>query len=82
MWMRRSRRVSSLRLHRLQVDLRSTDVRTPYLRTDLSRYEVLHYAGHADYDVQDPDQSGWLTADGKLTAADILQMSGKAPMPA
>jgi tetratricopeptide (TPR) repeat protein len=68
--------------HRLQVDLRSTDVRAPYLRTHLSRYDVLHYAGHADYDVQNPAQSGWLTADGKLTAADILQMSGKAPMPA
>jgi class 3 adenylate cyclase/CHAT domain-containing protein/tetratricopeptide (TPR) repeat protein len=66
----------------LQVDLRSTDVRAPYLKEYLSRYDVLHYAGHADYDVQDPAQSGWLTADGKLTAADVLQMAGAAPMPA
>jgi class 3 adenylate cyclase/CHAT domain-containing protein/Tfp pilus assembly protein PilF len=66
---------------RLQVDLRSTDVRTLYLKTHLSGYEVLHYAGHADYDLRDPAQSGWLTADGKLSAADIMQMAGGAPIP-
>ncbi|MBI3328181.1 MAG: CHAT domain-containing protein [Nitrospinae bacterium] len=67
---------------RLQVEVQSHDVRTTYLKAHLPRYDVLHYAGHADYDVEDPAQSGWLTADGKLTARDILEMAGSASMPA
>ena len=51
------REVLEAERHHLQVDLQSTDIRTPYLKTHLSQYDVLHYAGHADYNVQDPAQS-------------------------
>ena len=48
----------------------------------LAQYDVLHYAGHADYDLQEPAQSGWRLADGKVTAQDILQQGKTAPVPA
>jgi class 3 adenylate cyclase/tetratricopeptide (TPR) repeat protein len=67
---------------RLHVDLLRTGVSTPDLRIRLSEYDVLHYAGHADYDLQAPVHSGWRLADGKFTARDILQIGETTPVPA
>ena len=67
---------------RFQVDLRKTSVDTAVVKASLPQCDVVHYAGHADYNSHEPAQSGWLLADGKLTAAEILQISEQAPMPA
>lgn len=67
---------------RLQIDLHRHNVGTAYVRNALSRYQVLHYAGHADYDLQEPANSGWRLADGKLTAREALHIGETQPMPA
>jgi len=67
---------------RLQVEVRGREARIPALVRDLAQYDVLHYAGHADYDLQDPAQSGWFMADGKLTASELLRLAGQSPLPA
>lgn len=36
-----------------------------------SEFDVLHYAGHADFEESDPNKSGVDLADGRLTAADL-----------
>jgi len=66
---------------RLRVDLRHR-VSTSSVQAALPQYNVLHYAGHADYDLQEPAQSGWRLADGKLTAQDVLQLGAAATVPA
>ncbi len=39
-------------------------------------YDVLHYAGHGDFDPEHPDESaGWLFADGFLTAGALARVS-------
>ena len=55
---------------------------TASVKAALVQYNVLHYAGHADYDLQEPAQSGWRLADGKLTAQDVLQLGAAATVPA
>jgi tetratricopeptide (TPR) repeat protein len=67
---------------RLRIDSRHHRVGRAYVKTALSQYDVLHYAGHADYDLQEPARGGWRLADGKLTAQDILQLGQAAPLPA
>jgi class 3 adenylate cyclase len=67
---------------RLRVDLRQRRIGTAAVNTALSQYDVLHYAGHADYDLQEPAHSGWRLADGKLTARDVMQLGAAATMPA
>jgi len=37
-------------------------------------FHIIHYAGHGDFDVQDPTKSGWLFGDGLLTAREIEQI--------
>jgi len=34
-------------------------------------YDILHYAGHGDFDPEDPRRVGWLFKDGLLTAAEL-----------
>jgi CHAT domain-containing protein len=47
----------------------------------LKDYDVVHFAGHADYVADKPGDSGWTLADGKLTADEIVKLGGGRPMP-
>ncbi len=47
----------------------------------LKDYDIVHFAGHADYVAAEPGQSGWTLADGKLTADEIVKLGGGRPMP-
>jgi CHAT domain-containing protein len=42
------------------------------------RYDIIHYAGHGVFDPRTPELSGWLFADGLLTARELTQLS-RAP---
>jgi class 3 adenylate cyclase/CHAT domain-containing protein/tetratricopeptide (TPR) repeat protein len=66
----------------INVNLKAGDVPVTFLKAKIRDYDVIHYAGHADYDKTDPGNSGWLMADGKLTSNDIKAMTGNKPMPA
>ncbi|HEX4457827.1 MAG TPA: CHAT domain-containing protein, partial [Polyangia bacterium] len=44
-------------------------------------YDVVHFAGHADFVAAQPGASGWLLADGKLTADELAKLGGGRPMP-
>lgn len=46
-----------------------------YVSDALRRSHVVHFCGHAEYDDDSPARSGWLLADGTLTASDIRQMA-------
>jgi hypothetical protein len=39
------------------------------------RYDIVHYTGHGVFDPQAPELSGWLFADGLLTARELTQLS-------
>ncbi|MCZ6873750.1 MAG: CHAT domain-containing protein [bacterium] len=67
---------------RLRVDLRRGRVGTASMTAALAQYDVMHYAGHADYDLEDPANSGWRLADGKLTARQVMQAGASGKMPA
>jgi len=41
-------------------------------------YDILHYAGHGDFDPDDPSRVGWLFKGGLITAAELERME-RAP---
>ncbi|MGA1842472.1 MAG: CHAT domain-containing protein, partial [bacterium] len=43
---------------------------------EIFHYDIIHYAGHATYNHDKPNLSGWLLEDGIFTAQDIIQLSG------
>jgi len=63
-------------------NLRTGPITADYVRNKMRNYDILHYAGHADYDGKEPGNSGWLLDGGKVSARDVLEMSGSQPMPA
>lgn len=66
----------------ISATLKSDKVKSVYLQERIRYFDILHYAGHADYDSLNPSRSGWLLKDGKFTSTDITKMMGKNPLPA
>lgn len=52
------------------------------IRERLKDYDFVHFAGHVDYDPENPAASGWRLSQNHFTAADIDRMAGGASMPA
>jgi len=63
------------------VNLKVSKVERNYILSHIRDYDLVHYAGHADYDPENPAESGWMLADGKLRAEEIANLTGKKPMP-
>lgn len=66
----------------VNVSLRSENISSEYIQAKFRYFDVVHYAGHADYDANNPGESGWRLSDGVMTARTFRQMSGTAIMPA
>jgi len=58
-----------------------SDIRPDRLRLKIKDYDILHFAGHADYVPRDPGSSGWKLTDGLFRADDVYKMAGGSPMP-
>ncbi len=66
---------------KIEAELLSSRVEPGMLKGRLKEGDILHYAGHADYIPDDPSMSGLLMKDGKLSAAEITEMSGGRGIP-
>lgn len=66
----------------INANLKAEEVTVEFVKSKLRDFDIVHYAGHADYDAKDPSRSGWLLSDGKFTSADIRAMVGGKPLPA
>jgi CHAT domain-containing protein len=64
------------------VDFKSHPVDIAFVKKHLRDYDIVHYAGHAQYNAQNPSESGWILSDGMLKAGEIAAMGGVQPMPA
>ncbi|MGA1841520.1 MAG: CHAT domain-containing protein [bacterium] len=66
----------------LDVNIVSTSIDSKMVSRQIFEYDIIHYAGHAVYNQENPDMSGWVLEDGILTAQRIMQMAGcKKPLP-
>ncbi len=66
----------------ISANQRSGAITSSYITEKIRNFDIIHYAGHADYDSDDPSHSGWLLEGGKLTSADVMKLVGGKPMPA
>lgn len=62
--------------------LRSGHILLDYVRDKLRNFDIVHFAGHAEYNQQNPENSGWRLTGGSLRALDVAKMTGTAAMPA
>lgn len=64
-----------------RVNSRMRSVKVGFVKKELRDYDIVHYAGHAEYNPQTACDSGWLLTDGLLTANEICAMGGLEAMP-
>ncbi|MCP4346534.1 MAG: CHAT domain-containing protein [Desulfobacterales bacterium] len=57
------------------------DIELGEIKKNLKEYDFVHVTGHADYNPQEPAQSGWRIPGGNFTVNDIDEMSYGLPMP-
>ena len=65
----------------IDITIMNNGVKPALLGQKMCDFDILHYAGHADYDTKNPSNSGFLMEDGKLKASDINKMIGLKPLP-
>ncbi len=66
----------------INVSFRSQKILAEYLREKFRYFDLVHFAGHADYFREDPGKSGWRLSDGNLQANEIKNMAETGFMPA
>jgi class 3 adenylate cyclase/CHAT domain-containing protein/tetratricopeptide (TPR) repeat protein len=66
----------------VSVSLLSDNITPDFIREKIRNFDLIHYAGHADYDPENPAQSGWRLSEGVIRAEEINKMAGTAAMPA
>jgi len=66
----------------VDVCLRTGNVTPNFVKEKLRNFDLVHFAGHADYNPQKPRESGWRLTNGTLRARDIAGEQGMGSMPA
>jgi tetratricopeptide (TPR) repeat protein len=66
----------------ISIDFKSTQIDKFYVKKNLRDYDIVHFAGHCEYDADNPENTGWLLNDGKFTTSDILAMGSTVSLPA
>lgn len=65
----------------VKVSLRTDNITSDYVREKIRNFDFAHYAGHADYDSENPGESGWRLTKGRFRADEIVKMAGTRAMP-
>jgi class 3 adenylate cyclase/CHAT domain-containing protein/tetratricopeptide (TPR) repeat protein len=66
----------------VNVSLRSDNVSPDFVREKIRYFDLVHFAGHADYDPKNPGESSWQLSNGIIKADELIKMAGTATMPA
>lgn len=65
----------------IEIKLKSSFIETEYIKKALREFDIIHYAGHAKYNAEEPSRGGWQTADGEVSTDDIIEMIGGGALP-
>ena len=62
--------------------LRSAEISHDLVMEKIKNFDFVHFAGHAEYQHENPLAGGWRLSDGVLRAQDIFKIAGSVAMPA
>jgi len=66
---------------KIQVDFKSTNIDRHYVKKNICDYDIVHFAGHCEFDKTEVKDSGWVLSDGVFKVADILKMGQSCSLP-
>jgi len=67
---------------RVNVDFKSTSIDKNYVKKNICDYDIVHFAGHCEFDRKDDKHSGWILSDGVFKVEDIVKMGQSLSLPA
>ena len=67
--------------NKIGIDFKSTCIDTLYVKKNLRDYDIVHFAGHCEYDTDNPKNTGWVLSDGRFTTTDILALGESLSFP-
>jgi len=65
----------------ISIDFKSTRIDTLYVKKNLRDYDIVHFAGHCEYDTDNPKNTGWVLSNGRFTTTDILALGESLSFP-
>jgi len=69
------------RRNRVSVDFKSTSIDTLYVKKNLREYDIVHFAGHCQFEAGNHRKSGWVLNDGHFSAADVMALGESGNLP-
>ncbi len=66
---------------RINVDFKAQEIDSNYVRKNLRDYDIIHFAGHCEYNYKNPQESGWILSDGWVSARDFLTLGESSALP-
>jgi tetratricopeptide (TPR) repeat protein len=70
------------KIRKLRVDFKSTNIDRHYVKKNICDYDIVHFAGHCEFDKLGAKDSGWVLSDGIFKVEDILKMGQSSSLPA
>ncbi|MDD5097510.1 MAG: CHAT domain-containing protein [Candidatus Omnitrophica bacterium] len=67
---------------RVNVDFKSTSIDKAYVKKNICDYDIVHFAGHCEFDRKNSQHSGWMLSDGIFKVEEILKMGQSCDLPA
>ncbi|MBU0547274.1 MAG: tetratricopeptide repeat protein [Candidatus Omnitrophica bacterium] len=71
----------SHKIKKVYVDFKSTNIDKTYVKKNICDYDIVHFAGHCEFDKKDVQRSGWVLNDGLFKVEDILKMGQSCSLP-
>ena len=65
----------------VHIDFKSTYIDRLFVKKNFCDYDVVHFAGHCEYNPADSKDTGWILNDGKFSAHDILALGSSESLP-
>jgi len=65
----------------LKIDFKSENIDTLYVKKNIRDYDLVHFAGHCEYDEDQPQKSGWVLSDGRLSIESIMALGHTVSLP-
>lgn len=67
--------------NQISINFKSTQIDKIYVKKNLRDYDIVHFAGHCEFDAENAKNSGWVLSDGNFSGHDIMAMSETLPLP-
>jgi tetratricopeptide (TPR) repeat protein/CHAT domain-containing protein len=70
-----------LRYKDIKIDFKSFQVDSLYFKKNLREYDLFHFAGHCEFDSNEPLESGLIFKDGRVSCKDFILLSQTQGLP-